>query len=89
MGAGIVFAQIVGVVRCYQRHTHFVRQSIHQRHQTLILLHAMILNFQEEIVFAVDVAILVGQFLTLLILVSQQRFVDVATQAGGHCDEAF
>ena len=89
VGTSIVFAQVVSVVGGHQRHTHFFRQAIHQRDKALVLLHAVILNFQEKIIFAVDVSILVCQFLTLLILIGQQRFVDIATKTRRHSDDAF
>ena len=49
----------------------------------------MVLNFEEEIVFAEDVLVGVGQAARLVVAVGEEGFGDVAAQAGGHADQAF
>ena len=54
----------------------------------LVLLQAVILNFEEEIVLAEHVGVAVGQALGFLVAVRQDGFVDVAAQAGRQRDQA-
>ena len=66
-----------------------MREAVDLRREPLVLLEAVILNFEEEIVLAEDVAIGVGEAARVVVLVGEDGFVEVAAQAGREADEAF
>ncbi len=48
----------------------------------------MVLHFEEEVLLAEHVRVLVGEAAGFVVAVRQQGFVDVAAEAGGHRDQA-
>ena len=56
---------------------------------TLVLLEAVVLHFEEEVVLAEHVRVFVGEAAGVVVLVGQEGFVDVAAQAGRQRDQAF
>src|SRR6185312_3314181 len=89
MRSNVVLCQIVRVVRDYQRDSGFGGQPVDLRQQDLVLIEPVILQLQEEVVFSEKVGIFVGKPLGIVVLVREQGFVDIASQAGGHGDQSF
>ena len=87
--AGVFAAQVVGVVGGDERDAGFDGEAIDLRDEALVLFEAVVLNFEEEIVFAEDVAIGVSEAAGIVVLVGEDGFVEVAAQAGREADEAF
>ena len=57
--------------------------------EALVLFEAVVLNFEEEVVLAEDVAVGVGDAAGVVVLIVEDGFVEVAAEAGGEADEAF
>ena len=55
----------------------------------LVVVETVLLNFEEEIVLAVDVLIVVGGAASVFILARDEVLIDVAAEAGTEADEAF
>ena len=89
MRAGVVLAEVVRIVGDHQRNPGVARQAMDLRQHFLIRIQAVILQLQEEILLAEQVAVLVGQALGFVVAVGQQGFVDIAAQAGRERDQAF
>ena len=87
--AGVVLAQIMRIVGGDQRNAGVGRQAIDQRQHARVLLQAVILQFQEEILLAEQVGVFVGQAAGVFVTIGQQRFVDIAAQARRERDQAF
>ena len=65
-----------------------MREAVDLRRQALVLLEAVVLNFEEEVVLAEHVAIGVGEAAGVVVLVGEDGFVEIAAQAGGEADQA-
>jgi len=89
VGAGVVFAQVVGIIGDDERDAGFDGEAVDLRGEALILLEAVILNFEEVVVFAEEVAIFVGEAAGVFVVFVEDGFVDVSAEAGGEADEAF
>ena len=87
--AGVFAAQVVGVVGGDERNARIHGKAVDLRSQPLVLLEAVILNFEEEVLFAEDVAIGVGEAARVFVFVGEDGFVEVAAQARREADEAF
>ena len=87
--AGVFAAQIMRVVGGDERNAGFDRQAVDLRREALVLLEAVVLNFEEEILLAEDVAVGVGQAAGVFVFVVEDGFVEVAAQARREADEAF
>ena len=87
--ASVVLAEIVRIVGGHQRNSGVARQAMHLRHHLSIRIQAVILQFQEEILLAEEVAVFVGQALGFVVAIGQQGFVDIAAQACRERDQAF
>jgi hypothetical protein len=86
--AGVVAVEIVGVVGGDERNAGFPGEADYQREQALVLLHAVVLQFEEEVPAAEDVYVGVSEAAGFLVAIGEQGFVDVAAQAGRERDEA-
>ena len=80
--AGVVTAQIVRIVGGDQRDAGFLRELVHQRDQALVLIEAVVLNLEEEIVAAEDVGIGVGEAAGVVVTIGEDGLVELAAQAG-------
>ncbi len=87
VGARVVAMQVMRVVGSHQRNAGFLRQPVHLRGDQLVLIQAMILNFQKEIALAENILIRVRQAAGFVVAIGHQRFVDVAAQAGRERDD--
>ncbi len=87
--ARVFAAQIMRVVGGDERNAGFDRQAVDLRRQPLVLLEAVILNFEEEVLLAEDVAIGIGQAAGVVVFIVEDGFVEVAAQARREADEAF
>ena len=85
----IGLGQIVAVVGGDQRNAGFLREPHEVAIDADVLLEALILNFEEEISFAENIAQAVGAGLCLFVFFGEQRVGDFAAQAGGKRDQAF
>jgi hypothetical protein len=55
----------------------------------VVLIEIVILNFQEEVFLAEDFGVFAGHLAGFVVLIFEERFVDVAAEAGREADEAF
>ena len=81
--------QIVAIVGGHQRDAGFFREADEVLIDALFDFQALVLNFQEEIPFAENIAQPVGVFARLVELFVDDGFGDRSAQAGGERDEAF
>ncbi len=84
----ILFAEVVRIVGGDEREAGFAGKAHEFGCQALILLQVVVLHFEEEILGAEDVAILVRHAPRIVVLVGKQSLRNVAAQAGRHADQA-
>ena len=89
MGAGVFAAQVMRVVGGYERDAGFDGEAVDLGDEALILFEAVVLNFEEEIVFAEHLAVGVGEAAGIIVFIVEDSFVEIAAEAGGEADEAF
>ncbi len=86
--ARIFFAQVMRIVGGHQRKAGFAGEAHQCGREALILLQVVVLHFEEEILGAEDVAILVRHAPRIVVLVGKQGLRNVAAQAGRHADQS-
>ncbi len=89
VGAGVVAAEVVGVVGGDEREAGVFGEAVDEREEGLVLVEAVVLEFEEEIVFAEEVRVFVGEAAGFVVAVGEEGFVDVAAKAGRERDQAF
>ena len=89
MGAGVFFAEVVGVVGGDEGDAGIEREAVDLGGEACILFEAVVLNFEEEVVFAEHLLVGVGHAARVFVPVGEDGFVKIAAEAGGEADEAF
>ena len=69
-----LLAHVVRVVGGHQRNARLLREPVQLRDHDLVLIQAVILNLQKEIVLAEHVGVAVGQALGFLVAVGHAAF---------------
>src|SRR5580658_3176123 len=85
----IGLGEVVAVVGRDERDAGFFREAHQVAIDADVLLEALVLHFEEEILFAENIAQAVGAFLSLIVFFGEQRVGYFSAQAGGKSDEAF
>ena len=88
MAVGVLFPEIVGVVRHYQRNAGLFMQAQEPRVHCGLLPDTVVLEFQEEIVLPKDLPQFEGVFFCPRQIAAAQAAGDLAGQAGRQGDEA-
>jgi hypothetical protein len=86
---GVVFAEVMRVVGGDEGVAGFDRQAVDFGSKALVLFEAVVLNLEEEIVLAEELAVVVGEAFGFVAFFVEDGFVNVAAEAGGEADEAF
>ncbi len=84
----IALAHVVRIVGGNERNARLLRQPQQFRNHDLVLIQAVILNLEKEVLLSEHVGVAVGQTLGFLIAIGHDGLVDVAAQAGRHRDQA-
>ncbi len=84
----VIVRQVMRVVGSDQRNTCVSRESLDLAHDDPILVKAMVLQFEEEVLFPEHVHVLVRKSLRFAVALRQDFLVDIAPQARGRCDES-
>ena len=87
--AGIVLAEVVRIVGGDERDAGVGGEAVEERVDYFVLVELVVLHFEEEVVLAEDVCVLVGEAAGVFVFIGDQGFVDVAAEAGGEGDDAF
>ena len=87
--AGIFTAQVMRVVGGDERNASFYGKTIDLGREALVLFQAVVLNLEEEILLAEDVAISVRQAAGVFVFIVEDGFVKIAAQACREADQAF
>ena len=89
LGVRIGVGQVVAVVRGDQRNAGFLGEPDEFAIDAVSCLEALVLNFEEKISFAENIAQAVSAFLGLIVFLRKNRIGDFAAQARGKRDQAF
>jgi hypothetical protein len=88
LGAGVGVAEVVAIIGSDKRNAGFLGKAEEIGVNALFDFEALILNFEEEIGFAEEVAEAVGRAAGVVEAIVEEGFVDFAAEAGGEADEA-
>ena len=89
LGVGVFVVEIMAIVGGDERDAGFFRESNELGVDALFDGQALVLNFEEEIAFAEDVAEAVGVFASLAVFFFDDAFSDGAAETGAESDQAF
>ncbi len=89
MRADVIGLEVMGIVGNDERDAGFLRHAADLRHGDFVLIEMVVLHLEEEIVFSEQILVFVGEAARIFVAVGEERFVDIAAQAGGERDQAF